>query len=271
MLKIGDFSKLSRVSIRMLRYYDEIGLVKPVEIDPYTGYRYYSANQLPIVGRIAALRDMDFGLADIREMMAAYDDKDMLERHLMCKQLELTELKEQTEYRLRLLETALKRLRKDGPMEYNVTLKQFPARYAATVRRIIPSYEQEGMLWSTLMSETARMNLIADEPCYCCAVFHDRDFKESDADVEVYKTVKGTYPDTEHVVFRTLPEVTVASATCRGSYGQLGELYATVAQWIVDNGYECDGPIFNIYHVSPHEVSDPNEFVTEVCFPVRKK
>ena len=60
MLKIGDFSKLSRVSIRMLRHYDDIGLLKPAEIDEFTGYRYYQEEQLFIMGRITALKDMGF-------------------------------------------------------------------------------------------------------------------------------------------------------------------------------------------------------------------
>ena len=65
MLKIGEFSKLSRVSVRMLRHYDEIGLLKPAETDRFTDYRYYTEDQLPTAGRIAALKDMGFSLADI--------------------------------------------------------------------------------------------------------------------------------------------------------------------------------------------------------------
>jgi DNA-binding transcriptional MerR regulator len=57
MLRIGDFSRLSRVSVKALRYYDEIGLLKPVEVDRFTGYRYYSAEQLPRLNRIVALKD----------------------------------------------------------------------------------------------------------------------------------------------------------------------------------------------------------------------
>jgi len=79
MLKIGDFSKLSRVSIRMLRYYDEIGLLKPVETDRFTDYRYYSEAQLPTVCRIKALRDMGLGLADIRAILPVYDDPERLD------------------------------------------------------------------------------------------------------------------------------------------------------------------------------------------------
>lgn len=65
-------------------------------------------------------------------------------------------------------------------------------------------------------------------------------------EIGLVKPVKGQYPDTEHVIFRTLPEVTVASATCHGSCEHMSELYAAVTQWIVDNGYELDGPMFNI-------------------------
>ena len=82
MLKIGDFSKLSRVSIRMLRYYDEIGLLKPAETDRFTDYRYYSESQLPTVCRITALRDMGFKLAEVSAILAEYDDPAALERRL---------------------------------------------------------------------------------------------------------------------------------------------------------------------------------------------
>ena len=271
MLKIGDFSKISRVSIRMLRHYDELGLLRPVKIDPDTGYRYYHESQLPIAGKINALKDMGFGLAAIGEILSGGGEKEMLERHLRLKQAELLEQSQQTAYRLRLLDTALERLRKDETMKYDVTIKTLPQRYSATVRMIIPSYEQEGMLWNILMGETAQMHLIDADPCYCCAVFHDKEYKEAQVDVEVQKDVKGDYPDTEHVRFRTLPETTVACATCKGPYEQMGDINAAISAWVAANGFTFDGPMFNIYHVSPHETSDPNEFVTEVCYPVKKQ
>ena len=80
MLKIGEFSKLSRVSVRMLRHYDEIGLLKPAEIDRFTEYRYYREDQLPTAGRIAALKDMGFSLADIVRILEVYDNRDQLEQ-----------------------------------------------------------------------------------------------------------------------------------------------------------------------------------------------
>lgn len=256
----------------MLRHYDELGLLAPIRVDPDTGYRYYGEDQLPTAFRINALKDMGFGLAAIGEILACTGDKEALGLHLQRKQAELQALSRQTAYRLRLLDTALEGLRKDDEtMKYDVTLKTFPERYAATLRMHIPNYEQEGLLWNQLMEETAPLHLIPDDPCYCCAVFHDKEYKESDVDVEVHMTVKGQYPDTSHVKFVTLPEVTVASAVCKGSYEQMPAIVEAVTGWVTANGYTFDGPAFNIYHVSPHETSDPNQFVTEVCYPVKKK
>lgn len=271
MLKIGEFSKLSRVSVRMLRHYDEIGLLKPAEIDRFTDYRYYRENQLPTVCRITALKDMGFSLVDIIKILAIYDDREQLEPFFSARKRELEEISYETARRLTLLEAACERLRKEEIMSYNVTVKTIPERYAATVQMTIPRYEEEGMIWGILMEETCRMDVTEADPCLCAVTFLDGEYKEENVGVMAWKTVKGSYPDTEHVRFRTLPEVTVASCTFQGSYDLIVDVYAAVVAWIEANGYECAGPMFNIYHVSPHETQNPEEFVTEVCYPVRKK
>ena len=127
MLKIGDFSKLSRVSIRMLRYYDEIGLLKPVEIDRFTDYRYYSESQLPTVCRITALRDMGFKLADVSAILAEYDDPAAMERRFTALRAQLERQQSETRQRLLLLDTAIKRLRKEEVMKYDITVKTCPS------------------------------------------------------------------------------------------------------------------------------------------------
>ena len=271
MLKIGEFSQLSRVSVRMLRHYDEIGLLRPAEIDRFTDYRYYREDQLPTVCRITALKDMGFFLADIVKILDIYDDREQLERYLAARQSELQALYLDTAHKLTLLDAARERLRKEESMKYNTTIKTIPERYAATVHMTLPRYEDEGEIWSVMCSETCRMDLAEADPCLCAVSFLDGEYKEKDVEMLAWKTVKGSYPDTEHVKFRTLPEVTVASCTFKGSYAQITEVYAAVVAWIEANGYEPDGAMFNIYHVSPHETRDPNEFVTEVCYPVKKK
>ena len=261
MLKIGEFSKLSRISIRMLRHYDELGLLTPETTDPFTGYRYYSEAQLFTAGRINALKAMGFRLCDAAEVLRCWEDREALERCLLSRR-EAARLQ---------AEEAAERLRKDEPMQYDVTVKTIPERHVASVRQIIPNYDQEGSLWSIFLRETAGLHIQNGDPCLCVALFHDGDYKESDVDVEIQKSVKGAYPDTEHVKFKTMPAVQVASAVCKGSYDQISAVNAAVASWVEANGYAFDGTAFNIYHVSPYETDDPNEFVTEVCYPVRKK
>ena len=271
MLRIGEFSKLSRISIRMLRYYDEMGLLVPETIDPFTGYRYYSETQLFTAGRINALKDMGFKLCDAAELLKRWEDRETLERCLWDQRETARLQAEEAARRLRLLDTAIERLRKDEPMKYDVTVKTIPERYVASVRQIIPCYEREGDLWGILMRETAEMHIQDGDPCLCAATFHDREYQEANVDVEVQKTVRGRYPDTEHVKFKTVTAVQVASAVCKGSYDQMGDVNAAVASWVEANGYTFDGTAFNIYHVSPHETGNPDDFVTEVCYPVRKK
>lgn len=271
MLKIGDFSKLSRVSVRMLRYYDEIGLLRPAEIDRFTDYRYYREDQLPVVCRITALKDMGFSLSDIVRILEIYADREKLDNYFSERQKELEAVSRDIRHKLTLLEAARKRLEKEENMNYNITIKTIPARYAATVHTIIPRYEDEGTVWSTMMSETAKLKLVNADPCLCAVTFLDGEYKEKDVEVMAWKTVNGIYPDTEHVKFTTLPEVTVASCTFKGSYDLITEVYAAVVAWIDANEYECTGPMFNIYHISPHETENPDEFVTEVCYPVKKK
>ena len=271
MLRIGEFSKLSRVSIRMLRHYDDIGLLKPAEIDQFTGYRYYSPEQLPVIGRITALKDMGFSLADIVKMLEIYENRDELDDYLMKRQLELQEISETTQRQMRLLDTARERLRKEQNMSYNVSIKTIPERYAATVHMTIPHYEDEGMVWQILGEETAPLNMVPADPCLVAAEYLDDEYKEENVELIAWKTVKGKYPDTEHVKFKTLPPVKVASCMVKGGYEQMPEVYGAVISWVNDNGYECAGPMFNIYHVSPHETQNPDEFVTEICYPVKKK
>ena len=235
-----------------------------------TGYRYYSERQLITAGRIAALRALGFGLSETRELLRLYDDRAALDARLAAQRTRLEALAADTAQKLRLLDTARERLRKEADMNYNVTIRTLPERYAACVRMTIPCYDAVGMVWDVLCRETDHMSLVPDDPCYCSVTFLDEEYKERDVLIEASKTVRGRYPDTEHVRFRTLPPVTYAGCVYRGSYAQVGDVIAAVAAWVAANGYESAGPMFNIYHVSPHETQNPDEFVTEVCFPVRE-
>lgn len=271
MLKIGDFSKLTRISIRMLRHYDTIGLLAPERIDKFTGYRYYSEAQLPLANRITALRDMGFGLSTVSEILSRYSDPAAFRQYLEIKRSELENQADETRHRLLLLNTAIERLGKDGiAMSYNVTRKILPPRYVASVRQIIPGYSHEGEVWQLMGKETAPLRVQEDTPAYTLVIFHDGSYKEENVDVEAQKSVVGNYPDTEHVKFKKVPAIEMASATYQGSYDLIIEVNQAVANWIHDNGYEISGLGFNIYHVNPHDSPNPADWVTEVCYPIAR-
>lgn len=123
----------------MLRHYDEIGLLMPENTDPFTGYRYYSEAQLFTAGRINALKDMGFRLCDVAELLRCWEDRETMEQRLLTQRDTALLQAEEAARRLRLLDTALERLRKDQPMKYDVTVKTIPERQVASVRQILPA------------------------------------------------------------------------------------------------------------------------------------
>ena len=257
MLKIGEFSKLSEVSIRMLRHYDEIDLLKPVKIDEFTGYRYYDEEQLYIMVRINSLKKMGFGLAAVKDILKAYEDKEELEKYLMAQQTELYKELKEVNGKIELLERALKSIRKDETMKYDVVIKTLPERKVASVRQIIPSYKDEGILWDMLFKETEKSGLRLAEPAFMGAVLHDNEYKDENVDIEVQAAVVGDY-------------TTVASVVFNGPYEQFGSAYAAIADWVSKNGYKFAGALRNIYHKGYYETQNVEEFITEVCCPICK-
>jgi DNA-binding transcriptional MerR regulator len=112
MFKIGDFSKLSQVTVKTLRYYDELGLLKPVEVDRFTGYRYYSADQLPRLNRILALKDLGLSLEQIATLFAARDKLtvEQMRGMLRLKQAEAQERVREEQDRLARVEARLRQI-----------------------------------------------------------------------------------------------------------------------------------------------------------------
>lgn len=271
MFKIGDFSKLSSVSIRMLRHYDKIQLLAPAKVDTMTGYRFYSAEQLVTVNRIQQLRSLGFSLATAQEILDSHDDTQSFKEHLSIRYSETKEEIENLRKQLLLLKSSIQTIGEDVvKMNYHVNIKEIPARQVASLRQSIPAYHHEGDLWTQLMTEIHSQNVkIANLPL-SLAIFHDEEYRESDVDVEIQINVMGSYSDTESVIFKTTEKVVVASITVSGRYDQMTMINEAAAKWIESEKYEIAGPMFNIYHVSPAIEEDPNKWVTEVCYPIKK-
>ncbi|PES62350.1 MerR family transcriptional regulator [Bacillus cereus] len=270
MFKIGDFSKLSSISIRMLRHYNKVELLQPVKVDEQSGYRYYSAAQLKKVNRIQTLKDMGFNIATIKEIIEC-DNIDSIKEQFLNRSTQIKEDMNNLQKQLRLLEDSMKTMREDVvEMNYHISIKEIPERNVASVRKIIPSYNHEGDLWGILMQEIQMKNINIAHPSYSIAVFHDREYKENDVDVEIQLSILGKHENTKDVTFKNIESTHVASITVNGSYEQMTAINEAAAKWIETEGYELAGPMFNIYHVSPAMESDPNKWVTEVCYPINK-
>jgi len=269
MLKIGVFSNLSRISIRMLRYYDEAGLLKPAHIDQWTNYRYYDEQQLKTANHITLLRDMGFGVAAISELL--HGDAVRMEQALVLHRTELIGRQRELQQQLTCVEHMLRRFRKESVMHHTIICKTLPERYVASVRGKLPTYYHEGRLWHTLMKETKPLHIELTEPRCSVGVYHNAEEQEQEVDVEIQLTVQGRYEDTEHIHFYTVPSALIASATYTGSYEQISEVNTEILTWAREHGYEMDGLPFCIYHVGPNDTQNPDELVTEVCLPVRKK
>lgn len=233
LLRIGDFSKLSKISIRMLRYYDELGILISEYINKESGYRYYNPEQLSLAFRIQALKDMGFSLDTIRDMLNTYDDVDKLKQYLLLRYDEMEIEVTEKQSRLKLLKSIINRIVKDCDyLKYNVVIKELPSRYVVRLRGIIPGNQQEGLLWDKLSKQIETQKVEYASPCFPVTIYYDEGYKEKDEDVEIQISVNGKYVDTEDVRFITTDPMTIASVIINGSYEQLPEANEAVAKYL---------------------------------------
>lgn len=272
MLRIGEFSVLSQISVYMLRHYNEIGLLIPEHIDKFTGYRYYSESQLPIANKIQALKNMGLSLSLIKEILTKYTSNDELKKYLELHASEQRKKIADMQRQLNLIETTIENLGHTALIPlYSVALKKFPAHNVISVRGIIATPNREAVLWEKLAHERKAQNIQLSNPSWNIAKFHNKRFVEKNLDVEIQQTVVGQYKDTEIMKFKAVKEVTAATLTFRGKYELLPEANEEIIRWITDNHYKLAGSHFNIYHISPETEQSTENMITEVCFPIKPK
>lgn len=267
LLTIGEFSHLTRISIRMLRHYDEHGVLTPTRVDEWTGYRHYSPALLTVAGRIRELRDLGLGVAELAAVAPVLDDPLAVRRVLDGQRRRLEDDAARVAERLRALDRLDQEL-EETRMSTTVTVRTIPARTTAALRTTIPTYADEGGLWQRLMDEVPRTQAVLAEHPLSTATYHDESYVERDPDVEVAIEVTGRFPETGDVRCLRMPATEVAAATMRGPYDQITGVLEDLGRWIGAEGYRMDGPPFVIYVVTPDRVPDPSGWITEVCVPV---
>lgn len=243
MLKIGEFSTLTQVSIKTLRHYDEMGLLKPVRIDPESGYRYYSAIQLPRLHRILALKDLGFPLHRIAEVVDRGIGEPELRGMLMLRHAEQESRVQEEVERLARLKARLRLIELEDAMASDVVLKRVATQWIASIREVIPAYRMVGILFGKLFELIGQLELEG----IGAALWHDSEYKDKNLDVEVGVLVKQPFTVPQPLSVHELPAVTVASIIHHGAFNRIGEAYQAVLRWIEANGYSSCGPTREIF------------------------
>lgn len=271
MFKIGDFSKISRVPVKTLRYYDELGLLKPLSVDAFTGYRYYATQQLARLNRILALKDLGLSLEQIALLLDHDLPAGQIRGMLRRKQAEISQRVQEEQQRLERVEARLRLIEIEGKMPaYEITIKKIPPLRVAALRGTIPTYPEQGPLWTELESELRRQGVQPTGPCL--TRYLDAEYRERDIDAEVCEPVGSGAVSHGRVQVYDLPAEEMASLVHHGPFNTLNQAYQALFKWLEQNNYRICGPEREIYlHTGsgPTRQDDPS-YVTEIQFPVQK-
>jgi len=272
--KIGDFSRLSLVSVKALHYYDELGLLKPARFDEFTSYRYYAASQLTRLNRILAMKDMGLSLEQITLLMDKEPTPDQIRGMLRLKQVEFRQQLIEGQTRLARIEAWLQTFEQEVTMPaYEVVLKKVAPLQVAQVRGIAPTMDQLGptldRLFDQVMGHISQQGATYAGPGI--TLYYDTEYCERDISVGACMSYEGSLNDSEQVKVSELPAVeTMASAIHHGSFSTMNQAYNAILKWIEANGYHISGPTREL-NLEYERGGDQSKFVTEIQFPVENR
>lgn len=269
MFSIGVFSKINKVTTKTLRYYEDIGLLKPEYVDEITRYRYYTTEQLPKLHQIITLKQMGLSLNEIKEVINKPKD---IERILVSKEQEILNIIMEEEYKLLRLRSYISNLKGDEDMK-NIIVKSLPKVKVASMRKVIKSHDDLFHLCPNIMAkEMERLGCVCAIPSYCFNIYHDGEYKENNIDIEICEAIVDLKEDTDILKFKEIDSV--ESAVCilhKGPYSTLGETYSYAFNWIEENGYvSIDNPRESYIDGIWNKDCD-KEWLTEIQIPVKSK
>lgn len=272
MLLIGEVSKITQVSLRMLRYYDENSIFVP-RIIKGNGYRYYSASQLDDLYKIIELRDLGFSVAQIGEMIHA-DNK---EKYLSAVQEKKIEIEKEIDNlqqrikRLKSLEDDAKKSKKDFLDEkITIVLKSIPDKNVISYRKNVANYFCEGDMWKDFEEKLKFANMSFSNESF--SLYHDDDYREENVDIELCTVVESEVPNVpDELNYRQVDGCNKAvSILIKGPYSNISSAYLKFAHWLEEHEeYRMSGPTRQICHVSPVNSKDPEEYITELLIPLK--
>jgi DNA-binding transcriptional MerR regulator/DNA gyrase inhibitor GyrI len=272
MLKIGEFARVSQVSIATLRHYGQCGLLKPIVLDPDTGYRYYSLDQLPRLNRILALKELGFPLEQIAWFLEEDLPLEQLRGMFTLKKAQTQQMIDIEQARLTRIAARLCQIEQEGKMPmYEVLLKQVDPLLVASVREIVLLHRGLGQSLGKIVAYLDQQRVQQTEPAPI--LLHSRSEQRDEGlyiDVEAAIPLPTALGGNEEITIQTLPGGLMACTIHTGADLFLGQAYASIYRWMKDNGYQVICPPRLVY-LRHGEHLDPTQYVTEVQFPVAKR
>jgi DNA-binding transcriptional MerR regulator len=279
MFKIGDFSRIARVSCRLLRYYDEIGLLTPATTDRHTGYRYYSAAQLPTLNRILVLKDLGLSLDEIVKVMQSRTQSQssslQLRDFLHARRDELARSLAAEQERMRQLDTRIAQIETSGALVADdVLLRSDPAQWLLSTRQVLPSFAAAREVIGAVV-RSVKKAVPAESLGPLLAIAHSPEFEPDRLDAEIGCIVRKRVADlvTENglqMKVRELP-ATERLATCVriGLPEHAHLITGKIGAFVEANGYRLAGPSRELF-LQPPRLDRMAESVVEMQFPIER-
>lgn len=273
MFSVGEFSRLAQVSKRLLRYYDEIGLLKPVRIDANTGYRYYSAEQLAELNRILVLKELGLSLDQIRRMLNDHVSTEEMQGMLLLKKVEIEQQLQAELQRIRKIESRLHSIwNAETHQPLNVVMKQVPAQSVMSLRTIVEDFQHALELTRQIMMA------LPDKSGYGLpfVMCHDDDAVEFNMDLQMGRLIETSttaiVPLNNGLTMQRceLPPVEImATSVITGALETIHAGYADIGLWAEQNGYRMAGTIREITLQLPRQ-ADGSDLISEIQVPVAR-
>ncbi len=263
MFTIGEFSRLSHVSSRMLRHYDAIGLLRPAHTGAENGYRYYDAAQLPILLQIESLKSYGFKLAQITELLTLPQEE--LVQRIHGRRLEADEELHGFRKTLRRMEDEIIKMEGKSMVQdkYHVIVMSTPPQRVFGIRRKVSIAEIHD-LFQELHKEIGKRGLIRAGATQL--IYLGEEFSYENMEVEAQVQVSGEHPEVQD-----LPSQLCVATTHMGSYERVKDAYDAICSWLLEHPeYKVSGPGIERYIKDEKSVSDPEELETGVLFPVTR-
>ncbi len=269
MFKIGDFAKMTQVSVKALRYYDEIGLLRPAYTDPHTDYRYYSADQLPRLNRIIALKELGLSLEQVALVLRDGVTADQIRGMLKLKRSELETQVREVHEQLARVDARILLIETEANMDsFDVVIRKVEPMWVVAAETHVPNYDNLGPVFDKLFGVACgHATRVSRMTGPTVALYFD-DGTGKDIRIEAAAPIAGPAPAGDGVKVYELPGVpAMACLIHKGAFDTLKQTYQDIMRWIESSGYRIAGPAREVYM---NMNGAPQSWITEVQFPVER-